>query len=480
MEDGGLDACRAGTLGRPLRCSRHSEDGLEESGIAERERVQASVSGGRERDRTGRRGQPVEGGGGDQGAVRHDDEHAVAGARVGERGRDRARVTPARIHQDVHTRRRDAGLRRDDERPRDGRGRRARREHVCEHPEDKRAALLPAEERREPALRPVEALHRNDREHAARIRGSLAGMAPRSIVVLAGGLGGSRLVDSLARAAGPEAVTAIVNVGDDLKFLGLYVSPDLDTVLYTLAGLLDEERGWGIRDESYAAIGAAERLGAETWFTLGDRDLGLHLVRTGLLRGGSSLSAVTARLAEALGVGVRLLPATDDRLRTFVSTPAGELDFQTWFVRRRHADPVLAVRFEGAETARPAPGVLDAIAAAELVVIAPSNPFVSIGPILAVPGLREALAQRRVAAVSPLVGGKALRGPLAEMLASLGHEPTARGVAAVYGDLVSTFVLDPADAALAPAIPGAVVAPTVMVEPGSRREVGRAVLEALA
>jgi LPPG:FO 2-phospho-L-lactate transferase len=300
---------------------------------------------------------------------------------------------------------------------------------------------------------------------------------PRAITVLCGGLGGSRLVDALAQAAGPEAVTAIVNVGDDLEILGLRVSPDLDTVLYTLAGLLDEERGWGVRDETYSARATAETLGAETWFTLGDRDIGLHLVRTAALRAGERLSAVTARLAEQLGVAVRLLPATDDELRTLVLTDAGALDFQTWFVRRRHADRVLGVEYRG--EASPAPGVLEAIREANVVVIAPSNPFVSIGPILAVDGVREALAARRVAAMSPIVGGKAFRGPLADMLQSLGFERSARGVRNFYGELISVFIVDPADVELAPEIPGAVVAPLVMVEPGSRADVGRAVLEAL-
>jgi LPPG:FO 2-phospho-L-lactate transferase len=299
----------------------------------------------------------------------------------------------------------------------------------------------------------------------------------RSIAVLAGGLGGSRMVDALARAAGPEAVTAIVNVGDDLEFLGLRVSPDLDTVLYTLAGLLDEERGWGVRDETYSARATAETLGAETWFTLGDRDIGLHLVRTTALRSGDPLSTVTARLTERLGVRMRLLPASDDELRTFVRTETGELDFQTWFVRRGYRDRVLGVEYRG--VAAPAPGVLEAIDDAELVVIAPSNPFLSVGPILAITGIREALRPKRVVAVSPIVGGEALRGPLADMLESLGYERSARGVASWYGDLISAFVLDPVDAHLAPEIPGAVVAPVVMVEPHSRAEVGRAVLEAL-
>jgi LPPG:FO 2-phospho-L-lactate transferase len=299
------------------------------------------------------------------------------------------------------------------------------------------------------------------------------------IAVLAGGLGGSRCVDALARAAGPEHVTAIGNVGDDLEMWGLHVSPDLDTIMYTLAGLLDEERGWGVRGDTYQAMAVAEQAGRETWFTLGDQDAGLHILRTRMLRKGEPLSTVTQKLAEGLGVGIRLLPATDDRLRTKIQTPDGELDFQEWFVRRRHADRVDGVRFEGADESRPAPGVLEAIAEADVVLLAPSNPFVSIRPILAVPGIEKALRERRVAAISPLVGGKALRGPLAEMMASLGHEPGAAGVRALYGDLVSILVLDREDAALADAIPGAVVCDTVMVLPERRAEVGRGLLEAI-
>ena len=297
--------------------------------------------------------------------------------------------------------------------------------------------------------------------------------------MLAGGLGGSRCVHALSLAAGAENVTAIGNVGDDLEMWGLHVSPDLDTIMYTLAGLLDEQRGWGVRGDTYQALAVAEQAGRETWFTLGDQDVGLHILRTRMLQKGEPLSTVTQRLAEDLGVRVRLLPATDDRLRTKIQTRQEELDFQDWFVRRRHADRVDGVRFDGAETTRPAPGVLDAIAEADVVVIAPSNPFVSIQPILAVPGIEAALGERRVAAVSPLVGGKALRGPLAEMMASLGHEPGAAGVRALYGDLVSVFVVDREDAALANEIPEAVVCDTVMVSPERRAEVGRGLLEAI-
>jgi LPPG:FO 2-phospho-L-lactate transferase len=286
-------------------------------------------------------------------------------------------------------------------------------------------------------------------------------------------------VDALARAAGPEQVTAIGNVGDDLEMWGLHVSPDLDTIMYTLAGLLDEERGWGVRGDTYQAMAVAEQAGRETWFTLGDQDAGVHILRTRMLKKGEPLSTVTQKLAEGLGVDVRLLPATDDRLRTKIQTPDAELDFQDWFVRRRHADHVDGVRFEGADESRPSPGVVEAIAAADAVVIAPSNPFVSIRPILAVPGIEEALGEKRVAAISPLVGGKALRGPLAEMMASLGHEPGGAGVRALYSDLVSVFVVDREDAALANEIPGAVVADTVMVLPERRAEVGRGLLEAI-
>ena len=274
-------------------------------------------------------------------------------------------------------------------------------------------------------------------------------------------------------------MTAIGNVGDDLEMWGLHVSPDLDTIMYTLAGLLDEERGWGVRGDTYQALAVAEQAGRETWFTLGDQDAGLHMLRTRMLKKGEPLSTVTQKVAEGLGVRVRLLPATDDRVRTKIQTPAGELDFQDWFVRRRHADRVDGVRFEGAEEAWPAPGVLEAIAEADLALIAPSNPFVSIQPILSVPGIEEALRATRVAAVSPLVAGKALRGPLAEMMASLGHEPGAGGVRALYGDLVSVFVVDWEDAALADEIPGAVVCDTVMVSPERRAEVGRGLLEAI-
>jgi LPPG:FO 2-phospho-L-lactate transferase len=261
------------------------------------------------------------------------------------------------------------------------------------------------------------------------------------------------------------------------------VSPDLDTVLYTLTGEIDEARGWGVRGDSSRALERARALGADAWFWLGDLDIGLHLARTDRLAAGAPLSAVTAELGSALGLGVRLLPCTDDRLRTMVRLDDGEVDFQTYYVRRGHRDPVRGLRFEGAAAARPAPGVLDALAAGA-VVIAPSNPLISVGPILAVAGIREALAGRagpRVA-VSPIVGGRALRGPAADMLATLGHEPSALGVARIYRGLVDALLIDRADAGLAPAIARLgiepVVTDAVMRDPAARRELARTALRA--
>ena len=204
------------------------------------------------------------------------------------------------------------------------------------------------------------------------------------VAVLSGGVGGARFVRGLVDVVDPEGVTVVGNVGDDLEILGLHVSPDLDSILYTLAGLGDEERGWGRADETWNALDTVERLGGSSWFRLGDRDLGLHLVRTEALRAGEPLSAVTAELARRAGLAVRLLPATDDELRTWIETPAGTFPFQVWFVERGHRDEVDAVRYEGASAARPAPGVIEAIESADVILFAPSNPYVSIGPILAV------------------------------------------------------------------------------------------------
>jgi LPPG:FO 2-phospho-L-lactate transferase len=261
-------------------------------------------------------------------------------------------------------------------------------------------------------------------------------------------VGGARFVRGVVDVAGAAATTVVGNVGDDVEVLGLHVSPDLDSILYALAGVADERRGWGRRDETWQALEAVGALGGEDWFALGDRDLGLHLVRTQLLRSGEPLSAVTARLAAAFGVAPRLLPATDDRLRTWLDTPAGSFPFQEWFVARGHRDEVDAVHFEGHEAARPAPGVLEALAGADLILLAPSNPYVSLGPILAVTGLREALEQRRVqcVAVSPLIGGRAVKGPADRMLRRLAGGTSPRHVADCYPGLIDALVVDEADA----------------------------------
>jgi LPPG:FO 2-phospho-L-lactate transferase len=269
-----------------------------------------------------------------------------------------------------------------------------------------------------------------------------------NVVALSGGVGGARFVRGVVDVAGAAATTVVGNVGDDVEVLGLHVSPDLDSILYALAGLADERRGWGRRDESWNALEAAGVLGGEDWFALGDRDLGLHLVRTQALRAGESLSAVTARLAVGLGVETRLLPATDDRLRTWLATPAGEFPFQEWFVARGHRDEVDAVRFEGDEAARPAPGVLEALSGADLILLAPSNPYVSVGPILAVDSIREGLAQRRVpcVAVSPLIGGRSVKGPADRMLRRLAGGTSPHHIASCYTDLIDALVVDEADA----------------------------------
>jgi LPPG:FO 2-phospho-L-lactate transferase len=302
--------------------------------------------------------------------------------------------------------------------------------------------------------------------------------------VLSGGVGGARFLRGLVDAVDPAGVTVVGNVGDDVEVLGLHVCPDLDSILYALAGVADEERGWGRADETWLALDEVGRLGGETWFRLGDRDLGVHLVRTQALHAGEPLSVITRRLAAAFGVPVSLLPATDDRLRTWVDTPAGSFAFQEWFVARTHADDVDLVRFEGEADARPAPGVLEALDAAELILIAPSNPFISIWPILAVGEIREALEQRRVpcVAVSPIVAGRALRGPADRMLERLAGGTQPRRVATCYQGLIDSLVIDEADADGAAGVEEqgvrCVVAHTVMADAASRRRLAEDVLAA--
>ena len=302
------------------------------------------------------------------------------------------------------------------------------------------------------------------------------------IAVLAGGVGGARFVRALTEIVDPRDVTVIANVGDDLELHGLHVSPDLDTLLYTLSGLGDDERGWGRAGESWNASKTIELLGGETWFQLGDRDIGLHLVRTEALRSGEPLSAVTARFARSVGLELTLLPATDDRLRTRIRTPAGEFEFQEWFVARGHRDEVNEVLYEGSAFARPAPGVLEALEAAELIAIAPSNPFVSIGPIVAVRDIRAAVERRRdkVVAVSPLIGGRAVKGPADAMFTSLAGGTGAAQVTDSYRGLIGALVLDEADADDADDVAERGVRPlvttTLMSEPVARRALVETVL----
>jgi LPPG:FO 2-phospho-L-lactate transferase len=265
--------------------------------------------------------------------------------------------------------------------------------------------------------------------------------------------------------------------------LGLAVSPDLDSVLYALAGLADEDRGWGRADETWNALATVESLGGEAWFRLGDRDLGLHVVRTQALDAGAPLSAVTARLAAALGIETTILPATDEPLRTWLDTPNGSFEFQQWFVARGHRDPVDRVRFDGAADARPAPGLLEALHEAELILIAPSNPYVSIGPILAVERIRSALERRRVpcVAVSPLIGGQAVKGPAGAMLQRLEGGTTAAHVAQCYAGLIDGLVIDESDAGDADALGvRPIVTKTLMRDAASRRALAEAALDAVA
>lgn len=306
------------------------------------------------------------------------------------------------------------------------------------------------------------------------------------IAVFSGGVGAARFLQGLIAVLPQGEITIISNTGDDAEFFGLRVSPDADIVLYTLAGVVDESKGWGIRNDSFHVLDGLRRLGEEeTWFNLGDCDLATSLYRTRRLQAGEPLSAITADIVRAFGLTVRLLPMTDDRVSTMIDTDAGTLPFQEYFVKRQALDEVRGVRYEGSEQARPAPGVLEAIANADGVVFAPSNPFLSIGPILAVPGVREALQQTRapILAVSPIVGGQAIKGPAAQILRSLGHEISARGVAALYRGLVDVFVLDQVDAELSRPIKElvseVVLADTVMRGPFEKTALARAVLDAL-
>ena len=273
------------------------------------------------------------------------------------------------------------------------------------------------------------------------------------VVALAGGVGGAKLAHGLAQALAPEALTVAVNTGDDFEHLGLHISPDLDTVMYTLAGLADRERGWGLADETWNFMAAFERLGGPAWFRLGDRDLATHVERTARLRRGDSLSEVTFSLCNGLGVKHMLVPMSDDPVRTLVQTDEGVLEFQHYFVRAQCRPRLRGLEYRGAAQARPSRALLTALRGAAGVVVCPSNPYLSIAPMLAIPGFKEALREARpVVAVSPIVGEQALKGPAAKIMRELGVEPSALEVARYYRGIVDALVIDRADAALAPAI----------------------------
>jgi LPPG:FO 2-phospho-L-lactate transferase len=295
------------------------------------------------------------------------------------------------------------------------------------------------------------------------------------VAALSGGVGGARLLDGLARALPSGSLTAIVNTGDDFVHLGMHVSPDLDTVMYTLGGLADEERGWGLADETFAGLAMVKRYGGPDWFALGDRDLATHLLRSEGLRAGETLSAITARLCSALGIAHPIVPMSDEPVSTWIETTTeGTLPFQQWFVRRRAEPAVRAVHFEGGR--RPAPGVLAALDACDVVVIGPSNPYVSVDPILCLDGVRETMARKTVVALSPIVGGAAVKGPLATMIPQLtGEAASAGAVARHYGGLVRAMVVERGDESSVASMP-VLGTSTVMRSRDDRLRLAREVL----
>jgi LPPG:FO 2-phospho-L-lactate transferase len=313
------------------------------------------------------------------------------------------------------------------------------------------------------------------------------------ISVIAGGVGAARYLKALLEVVPGDQITAIVNTGDDTVFHGLHISPDIDTVVYTTSGAIDAERGWGLGGESWTAMESLARYapyGAPDWFNLGDRDLATHLWRTGQLRLGRSLTDITADLALAWGLTIKVLPMTNDPVSTFVKTvepltETGELAFQEYFVKHRHGVAVSSVRFAGIESCTPGAEVLSTIASASRIVIAPSNPIVSIGPVLDVPGVRDALIARRadVVAISPIIAGAALKGPADRLLTELGHESTALGIARLYAPFTGTLVIDTLDAELAPAIEAlglrCIVTDTIMSQPGVSASLAAATLATL-
>jgi LPPG:FO 2-phospho-L-lactate transferase len=302
-----------------------------------------------------------------------------------------------------------------------------------------------------------------------------------NVVALAGGVGGAKLAHGLAMVLPPESLTVVVNTGDDFEHLGFHISPDVDTVLYTLAGLANAETGWGLAGETWSFLDALGRLGGETWFRLGDRDLATHVERRRRLLAGQSLTEVTRALCAALGVRAAVLPMSDDRLRTLVQTDEGELGFQEYFVHRQCRPKVTGFVFDGLERARPSAQVVQALTAADLVVLCPSNPFVSLGPILALPGVKELVRARLTLAVSPIVAGQALKGPAGKMLAELGLESSATAVAQYYDGLLRLFVLDELDESLSAEVRGqglrVLVTDTIMRSDAGRARLAQQVLD---
>jgi len=304
------------------------------------------------------------------------------------------------------------------------------------------------------------------------------------IVTLAGGVGAARFLEGVVQVVPPEDVIAIVNTGDDITLHGLYISPDVDIVTYTLAGIVEPSQGWGVRGDTTNTLGMLKMLGADTWFLLGDQDLAVHIRRTELLRTGMPLSQIADQFRRALGVATRVIPMCDEPVGTYIQTSAGLMHFEHYLVQRHAQDEVLGVHFEGAAAARPAPGVLQAIRDAEAILIAPSNPIVSVGTILAVPGMRAALESTSapIVAVSPIVGGAAIKGPAAPLMQALGYEVSARGVAQCYAGLADVLVIDQVDAALADDIRAGgmevVIADTIMRGPAEKRTLAHAAIDA--
>ncbi len=302
------------------------------------------------------------------------------------------------------------------------------------------------------------------------------------ICVLSGGTGGAKFVDGLRQIMPAEEITIIVNTGDDLLWWGLYVSPDIDSITYVLSGLLSRERGWGVKNDTFLCLQAMGQLGEPTWFHTGDRDLAVHLLRSRLLAEGKTLSQATSTICEKLGVKARILPMSNSRVETRVDTPSGEFSFEEYFVQRWYQDPVNSVSFAGASDAEPAPEVIESIVSADAVIIAPSNPITSIGPILAVPGIREALrrARGRVAAVSPIVGNAAVAGPAGILMAAHGLPCSIAGVAKAYEDFLDLLVCDSQDARAAEALRNSGLqvqcCQTIMRSAGDRAELARTVL----